>query len=234
MRVADCVSRRELRLMDAMDWLDRFPELARLPQEAARQMRARAHVVSLPKGTRIYGTGQTPANYLLLLSGSVKVVQTSESGRAIVLYRIGPGESCVLTTACIVGGEDYPAEALAETDVEAVALGRDAFETLLAQSDAFRAFVFAGFGRRFADLFRVVEDVAFARVDMRLVQKLLALAAGSEIAATQQDLAEELGTAREVVSRMLGELQRRGWVEVRRGHILILERDAMERFVRDN
>lgn len=216
-----------------MNWLGRFPELERLPGETRAALDRGAAVLSLPEGARVFGPGQAPANFLLLLEGSVRVQQFSEGGRAIVLYRIGAGESCILTTACLMGYADYPAEAVAETPVKAVAVARPLFDSLLAESAPFRGFVFRNFGQRIAALFRVVEDIAFARMDMRLGQKLLALAGDArELSVTQQGLAEELGTAREVVSRMLAELHRRGWIEAARGRIRITDRAALEAFCR--
>lgn len=134
-----------------------------------------------------------------------------------------------MTTACLIGQEDYSAEAIVEAPSRAVVIPKAIFEEAMARSAAFRRFVFAGFSARLNDLFHLVEDIAFARMDIRLAHKLLELAPlGQEITITQQQLAAELGSAREVVSRMLSELQRRGWLKVARGHITLLNRTALE------
>jgi len=186
-------------------------------------------VVSVPRGTVIFGPGKAPENLLLLLSGTVRVHQTSESGRDIVLYRVSAGESCVLTTACLLAYEDYLAEGVAETDVQAVAVPRRLFDELIAESPVFRRFVFTAYSRRITDLFLVIEEVAFQRMDIRLAHKLLEQAASDgRLEITHQDMATELGTAREVVSRQLKEFQRRGWVEVARGEVRITNRDALQ------
>lgn len=217
------------------NWLEHFAGLRHAGARTRDALLQRGHVLTLPKGAHVFDAGQVPANYLLLLEGSVKVFRVTQNGRAIVLYRIGPGESCMLTTACIAAGETYPADAVAETPIRAVAIARPLFDSLVAQSAEFRGFVFESFGRRVADLFRVVEDIAFVRMDVRVSQKLLALAPGTdELAITQAELADELGTAREVVSRTLSELHRRGWIDSARGRIVVRDRAALDAFVRDN
>lgn len=213
----------------AASWIDGFRGLEGLPADVRRTLETQCRAVSLPAGSRIYGPGQAPQSFLLLLEGSVRVQQVSESGREIVLYRVSAGESCALTTACLMGYEDYPAEAVAETDIRAIAVPRAIFDDLIARSREFRRFVFAAFSTRMTDLFRLIQDVAFARMDIRLAQKLIELSRGADtVSTTQQHLASELGTAREVVTRTLGELQRRGWITLGRGSIAIADRAALE------
>ena len=185
--------------------------------------------MKLPAGSQIFGPGHAPTNYLLLTSGTVVVRQVSETGREIVLYRISAGESCALTTACLMGYEDYQAEGIAETDIDAVAIPRATFDDLIATSAAFRQFVFTAFSRRITDLFKIIDEVAFQRVDIRLAQRLLERSGDSTtLQMTHQQLASELGTAREVVSRQLHEFQRRGWVVSGRGTIELSDRRALE------
>lgn len=214
--------------MHQPSWIAHFPGLHALEPEVGTPLLAASKVVQLPAGTRIFGPGQAPENYLLLLSGTVRVQQLSESGREIVLYRVSAGESCALTTACLMGYEEYQAEGIAETDVEAVAVPRATFDDLIARSAAFRKFVFTAFSVRITNLFRVIEEVAFARIDVRLAQRLLELAAGKgRIELTHQQLAAELGSAREVISRQLNEFQRRGWITTSRGVIEITNLDGL-------
>lgn len=211
-----------------VSWISAFPGLASLGEDTVRILQQASRVVSLPAGNRIFGPGQSPESYLLLLSGSVRVHQIAENGREIVLYRVAAGDSCALTTACLMGYEDYLAEAIAETDVRAIAIPRSTFDDLIARSPEFRRFVFTAFSRRVTDLFRLIEEVAFQRLDIRLAARLLERAGnGSDVALTHQELATELGTAREVVSRQVNELQRRGWITAGRGHITIRDRKAL-------
>jgi CRP/FNR family transcriptional regulator, anaerobic regulatory protein len=214
-------------------WIGRFPSLAKLPVQVRGRLEAESRIVTLPEGTRIFGSGQSPANFLLLLDGSIRVQQVSENGREIVLYRVSAGESCALTTACLMGHDQYQGEGIAETPIEAVAIPRETFDELIAISPVFRQFVFNAFSARITDLFRVIDEIAFARMDVRLAQKLLQLKnAKGEIEATHQQLAVELGTAREVVSRQLNEFARRGWVKSGRGVIAVVEDGALQHLVR--
>lgn len=216
-----------------MDWIDRFPGLSKLDPSIRETLVERSKIAELPEGTVIFGPGKAPENLLLLLDGTVRVQQVAENGREIVLYRVQAGESCVLTTACLLAYEDYSAEGLAETAVRAVAIPRSVFDDLIAQSSTFRRFVFTAYSKRITDLFLVIEEVAFKRVDIRLAQKLLELAKGSgHVHLTHHQLATELGSAREVISRQLQEFQRRGWVSATRGDVRLTDIVALDEFAK--
>ncbi|WP_019953987.1 Crp/Fnr family transcriptional regulator [Yoonia vestfoldensis] len=214
-------------------WLDRFTGLASMEPPVRDLLLARSAIIAAPAGSVIFGPGKSPENMLFLLDGVVRVQQVSESGHEIVLYRITAGESCVLTTACLLAYDDYSAEGVAETDVQAAAIPRDVFDDLVAQSKSFRSFVFAAFSKRITDLFLMIDEVAFQRIDVRLADKLLKLSHGDDhIATTHQKLAIELGTAREVVSRQLQEFQRRGWIAQARGAVMISDRTGLEQLAK--
>ena len=204
------------------DWLDAFPALARLEPEAMALLAAEGMRVHVPRGTVLFQAGALCESYLMMVDGAVRVQMVSESGREIVLYRVARGETCILTTACLMTHAGYSAEGLAETDIDAVALGAAAFQALLARSAVFRDFVFASFGDRLTGMMALVEEVAFGRIDLRLARFLVEHrdAAGG-LDTTHQALAVELGTAREVVSRQLKEFERRGLVELSRGRVLV-------------
>ncbi|PPC87600.1 MAG: Crp/Fnr family transcriptional regulator [Hyphomicrobium sp.] len=212
------------------DWTTHFPGLRKLEPAIAGPLVENSKLVKLAAGTRIFGPGQSPEAYLLLLDGTVRVQQVSETGREIVLYRVSAGESCALTTACLMGYEEYQAEGIAETDVQAVAIPRKTFDNLIAQSAEFRRFVFTAFSMRVTNLFKIIDEVAFSRVDIRLAQKLLELADNEDrVSLTHQQLASELGTAREVISRQLHEFQRRNWISTTRGEITLLSRQDLQK-----
>ena len=210
-------------------WITEFRGLNALPEDIKETLVSESRIVRLPKATTIFGPGKVSDRLLFLLEGGIRVQQTSETGRDIVLYRVEAGQSCVLTTACLLAHEAYSAEGIAETDVTAVAIPKGAFDRLMASSQAFRDFVLTAYARRITDLFRVIDDVAFGRIDVRLAGRLLALSGdGDVVAATHQHLATELGTAREVISRQLQDLQKRGLVEQSRGRISLVDRPALE------
>ncbi|MBI1492816.1 Crp/Fnr family transcriptional regulator [Halocynthiibacter styelae] len=214
--------------MDYSNWIDRFMGLSQLKPELREQLVSRSKVVTLAPDTVIFGPDKTPENLLLLLEGTVRVQQLSEGGREIVLYRVNAGESCVMTTACLLAYDDYSAEGIAETEVTAAAIPRTVFEELISTSETFRRFVFTAYSRRITDLFQVIEDIAFQRMDIRLAQRLLELSReGDVIKSTHQKMAAELGTAREVISRQLQEFQRREWVAQSRGTITLLDKTAL-------
>ncbi len=214
-------------------WINKFKGLSRLPSDIRAELVAGSKIVSVPAGTRIFAPGQTADNLLLLLDGTVKVQQKSETGREVFLYRVHAGESCVLTTACMLAFEDYAAEGTSETDVKAVAIPRGTFDDLVAKSPVFREFVFTAYSRRITDLFTLIDDIVFQRMDVRLAARLLELADEDNlIHATHAVLGTELGTAREVVSRTLSEFQRRGWVEQSRGEVRLIGREGLERLVK--
>ena len=221
--------------MTDLDWTSRFDGLSKLDPKTRDYLTANSKVVKVPAKTTIFGPGKSPQNMLFLLDGTVRVQQSSDSGHEIVLYRIHAGESCVLTTACLLAYEDYSAEGISETEISAAAIPRKVFDELIATSDGFRNFVFAAFSKRITNLFLMIDEVAFQRLDVRLAHKLVELAAGADtIAATHQNLAAELGTAREVISRQLQEFQRRGWIEQSRGKIAILQRKGLENLAQRN
>ncbi len=214
----------------AMNWIERFAGLARLDPPTQDILRSQSAIIDVDAGTTIFGPGNSPEHMLFLLEGTVRVQQVSDTGHEIVLYRIQAGQSCVLTTACLLAYDDYSAEGITETTVQAAAIPRGVFDDLVAQSKPFRDFVFAAFSKRITDLFLMVDEVAFQRIDVRLADRLLVLAEGKDrVSTTHQKLSVELGTAREVVSRQLQEFQRRGWVEQARGVVDLMDQDALAR-----
>ncbi|MDW3223824.1 MAG: Crp/Fnr family transcriptional regulator [Paracoccaceae bacterium] len=222
-------------MSDTSEWVERFPGLSRLDQATKHLLVSQSGVVTVPKGATIFGPGNSPENMLFLLEGTVRVSQMSDTGHEIVLYRIEAGQSCVLTTACLLSYEDYSATGISETAVRAAAVPRAVFDDLVSQSKPFRDFVFAAFSKRITDLFLMIDEVAFQRLDVRLADKLIKLSGGEDsVATTHQRLSVELGTAREVVSRQLQEFQRRGWIEQARGSVSILNRVQLQQLAQHN
>lgn len=212
------------------DWVERFQGLSRLDLPTKQLLTTRSTIIDVPKNTMLFGPGNSPENMLFLLDGTVRVQQVSETGHEIVLYRIEAGQSCVLTTACLLAYDHYSAEGITESKVRAAAVPRSVFDDLVAQSKSFRDFVFAAFSKRITDLFLMIDEVAFQKLDVRLADKLIKLSAGNDrIPTTHQKLSTELGTAREVISRQLQEFQRRGWIEQGRGCVILLNRDEIQK-----
>ncbi|WP_147124224.1 Crp/Fnr family transcriptional regulator [Shimia ponticola] len=209
-------------------WITKFQGLSRLPADIRAELEAGSEIVNVTAGTQIFAPGQTADNLWLLLDGTVKVQQKSETGRDVFLYRVHAGESCVLTTANMLAFEEHSAEGTAETDVRAVAIPRTTFDDLVSKSPVFREFVFTAYSRRITDLFVLIDDIVFQRMDVRLASRLLELADDNHIVrATHAALGTELGTAREVISRTLAEFHRRGWVDQARGEVRLLNLEGL-------
>lgn len=179
---------------------------------------------SVPAGTTIFHPGDACTGFVLVLEGRVRVTKLTEAGRELVLFRIEAGQSCVLTTACLLAGEDHATEAIAETDVVALVIEVALFKRLLSESSAFQGFVFQTFGTRLMRLTELLENLAFERIDVRLAKLLLSRSSeDGSLQTTHQELANELGTAREVVSRHLELLASAGLVELGRGRLQVLD-----------
>ena len=202
--------------------LGRFPAFGRLAPALLERLLREAQPVRAPKGTVLFHPGQPCRGFPLLLEGTVRVSQTSPGGREIVLYHVEPGQGCLLSGGCLLGHSDYGASGVAETDVTLLSIPPAIFQELLVEHEPFRRFVFGMYGERLAQVMQLVEEVAFRRLDARLAQLLVQR--GPVVAATQQKLAEELGSVREIVSRLLRQFEERGWVELGRERITV--RDA--------
>lgn len=183
-------------------------------------------LVTLPAGKQVFYPGSACQNYLLVLAGVVNVQILSEGGRQILLYQVRSGDSCVLTTSCMLSGDCYPAEGIAENEVTAFAIPSQAFYRCIEQSAFFREFVFKNFSLRLSRIIGRMESVVFETIDQRICKALLA-DNQKVIEKTHHELAYELGTAREVVSRHLKKYESYGWVSLKRGTIDIINRDAL-------
>lgn len=197
----------------------KHPILDVLPVPLKRQAESSLTMLSLPPGKVIFRPGDHCSGLPLVVSGSVKVQMTGVSGNRIVLYRMGANDICTLSIGCLMSGHGYRAEAVVEEAAEAIMVPRLLFDQMMAVSAEFRTSIMASYGRRLDDLMLLVEEVAFRRMDERLEQWLATRAKQGTITITHQELAVELGTAREVVSRLLKELERQGRVALSRGRI---------------
>jgi CRP/FNR family transcriptional regulator len=204
------------------------PELVGADDGLLEKLLASAQVVNLDQGRFVFHAGDMCNAFLLLLDGDVRVQLTSAGGREVTLYRIGRGGSCILTTSCLLSHEHYPAEAIAESDVEAVAIPISSFEDSLETSQWFRRFVFDGFSTRLTSVIRKIEQIAFTSIDARLAAVLLEFDRKGVEKLTHQDIAVELGTAREVVSRHLKRFESEGWVKLGRGQVSLIDREKIE------
>lgn len=208
-------------------WENHFPEFYQSGESSMLSLMESAALVSLPAGQQVFATGSVCENYLLLLKGSVKAQLLSESGREMMLYQMSPGDSCVLTTSCLLSGDSYPAEAYTEEESSAFIISSHAFYRCLEKSAFFREFVFKNFSARLSNIIGRFGEVVFAGIDTRLAKELLDTDKKT-VRTTHQELASQLGSAREVVSRHLKQFEENGWVSLSRGTITINNIDALK------
>lgn len=197
-----------------------YPSLSPLAPATRAEISRRAVRKTLQKGAQVFADDAPCLGFPFVLSGSIRVFKRSLEGRELPLYRVGPGESCVISTVCLMGRMGYDARAEAEDETEVAILRPDHFAELMGEA-SFQRFVFGLFSRRLADLMILVDALAFKRLDQRLA---IVLANGPSLRrTTHQQIADELGTVREIASRILGEFEREGLLRLGRGRIEILD-----------
>jgi len=209
---------------DKREALDRIPFFTHAPLDLQRALTEAATVVRLEAGAYFLREGDSCAHFAIIVSGKMRVFKLAESGQEITLYHVGAGEVCPLNVSCILSDSRVPAMARVEEDVQAIVVPAAAFRLWMAEHESLRTFVFQMFSRRLSEVMSLVEEVAFRRMDQRLasrLEELLLEADGTHgsIEITHAVIAADLGTAREVVSRLLKEFERLGAISLSRGRI---------------
>ena len=202
-----------------------FPSLRNVPDSLRQRLQREAGYIEAPAGTVIFESSSPCQAFPMLLSGAVRVCKAGANGRELQLYRVAPGESCIITTSCLLGDTAYPARGVVDDGMTAITLPRALFRELIERHPPFRAYIFSLFGERLAEMMQLVEEVAFHKLDQRLATLLLSK--GETIHITHQCLADELGSVREIVSRLLKNFQEKGMVMLRGEHIRILDAEAL-------
>ena len=202
-----------------------YPALAALDAgERDEVLEREAQLAAVPAGAVLFQEGSPCRGFPLVLSGAVRVARGSPGGRTLELYRVTPGELCVVSTSCLFGQAPLSAHGQASEATELVLLSRAGFERWV-RHEPFRRFVFGIFADRLADLMSLAEAVAFQRLDQRLANTLLGH--GACVQTTHQALADELGTVREIVTRLLRRFEGAGWVRLARERIDVLDGPAL-------
>jgi CRP/FNR family transcriptional regulator, anaerobic regulatory protein len=186
---------------------------------------------TIPKGKIISVEGDNCISFPFVVSGKIRVHKSAESGRDITLYRLERGDSCILTASCIISKKKFPAISVAETDTQVISIPSEMILEWIEKYDFWRKYIFDLLSSRLASIISVVEEVAFRNVDIRLADHLFKLYEqfGKEIATTHQLLASDLGTSREVVSRLLKDLENENILLISRGKIKILDADSLKK-----
>jgi len=205
----------------------RYPELPLPPgPDGGPPAGLPAAALAVPAGVVLFEEATPCRGFPLVLSGDVRVARGTPGGRFIELYRVGAGELCVVSAAALFGHSPLPAHGVTTAPSELMLLGPEAFEAWTTYAP-FRRYVFGLFADRLADVIGLAEAVAFQRLDQRLASALLGR--GTVIAATHQALADELGTVREMVTRLLRRFERAGWVALARERVELLDAPALRR-----
>ncbi len=209
-----------------------FPLLGNVAPEFRQKFFRSATLVSIAAGQTIASEGSECAQLALVFTGTVRVYKLAASGREITLYRVGQGDSCVLTASCIMSETPFPAIAETETDVEAVIIPSRQASEWMSESKPWSAFIFGLVSRRLAEVITVLESVAFHRMDERIAAYLIAMAAqGATVNMTHHKIAADLGSTREVVSRILKGFEEKGWVTGARGKLTINNLPGLQAFL---
>lgn len=211
------------------DWIARAPALAALDPATQAALAALTPQV-VPRGTVLFRPGEAVEGFALVLEGRVEVFLTGANGREMALYAVEPGQSCVQTTLGLLGGDGlYSTEAVTGTETRLVFVPRGLFLRLMDDAPGFRQMIFAAFAERMGGMIQLMERVSFQSVECRLADFLTARAEDGCLRATQAEIAAQIGSAREVVSRRLDAFARRGWVRTERGTVWLTDPAALRR-----
>jgi CRP/FNR family transcriptional regulator len=208
-----------------------YPAVASLdPAVRDPVLRHEAQAIDAPAGTVLFGEGAPCQGFPLVLDGEIRVARGSPQGRSLELYRVTAGEMCVVSTSCLFGGRVMSAHGVTACPTRLVVLSPRGFDAWCAH-EGFRRFVFGVFAERLTDLMGLVEAVAFQRLDQRLAATLLGH--GEVVRASHQALADQLGTVREIVTRLLARFERAGWIRVTRERTELLDIAALHHLATD-
>ncbi len=206
-----------------------LPFLRKTDSQISREFREAAWFARIPAGKDVFVEGDNVQSIALILSGNVRVYKIGENGREITLYRFGLGESCILTANAILSHQTFPAVALVESEVEAVMIPADTFRDWMQRYEEWRTFLFDLLSQRLADVMAIVDEVVFHRMDARVAALLLRRTdQGRIVQITHPEIAAELGTSREVISRILEGFDSAGLIRSSRGQVEILDGAELE------
>lgn len=206
-----------------------LPVLQRADARLTHDFQQAAFFARIPAGHDVFLEGDRVDAIALLISGTVRVYKTGATGREITLYRFGNGQSCILTANAILSQKTFPAIATVEDEAEAIMVPADSFRRWVSQYDLWREFVFDLLSQRLASVMAIVDEVAFGRMDARVASLLLGRTSlQNPINMTHQEIAAELGSSREVVSRLLEDFAARGLIRVNRGQVEVLDEAGLK------
>jgi CRP/FNR family transcriptional regulator len=194
--------------------------------ELAGQMDAEATFKQVPSGTELMRPGQYIRSTMLLLSGLVKVYRQDEEGNEFFMYYLRPGDGCALSMTCMTGQEKSTIAAKTVQDSEIMMVPLALMETWMSTYKTWYQFVIRTYRDRFEELLQTLDSIAFRNMDERLefyLKRHRTMLNSNTIPTTHQEIAQELNSSREVISRLLKKLAERGKVKLNRYNIEILD-----------
>jgi CRP/FNR family transcriptional regulator len=205
-----------------------LPILKKADPQLVRELKQAAFFAKIPAGRDVFLEGDQVEAIALLISGVVRVYKIGETGREITLYRFGNGQSCILTANAILSQKTFPAIATVEKEAEAVMIPAATFREWVVRYDLWREFVFDLLSQRLSSVMAIVDEIAFRRMDARVASLLLKrVLSQNPMRITHQEIAAELGSSREVISRLLEDFNERGLIRSGRGEIEVLDIEGL-------
>jgi CRP/FNR family transcriptional regulator len=223
---------------ERLDILEQFRFFQRCSDAQRARIIESAMLTSLDDGDYYFKEGDSCTHLALLGAGDIRVYKSSEAGREITLYHVLPGESCILTASCLLSNISYPAHAVVDSAATAVLFPAGIFRQWVSEWDCVRDFVFESLSTRLAVVMALIEEISFRKVDKRLAEFLLRRFRGDRefrrvLSITHEQLAMELGSAREVISRLLKEFERLGVIRLERGRVYLSDENKLIDFLKD-
>ena len=188
------------------------------------------NISKIRAGQVVFQEGEPCGIVAFLLKGVIRVSKIGKSGKEIYLYRVREGEACILMISSVLASKDYPATATIEEDVEAILLPIPVFKGWMGKNEVMQQFVYKMLSERLVSVMTLIEEIVFHKMDERVAEFLIEMKGEENLLTITHDaIAMELGTAREVISRIMKEFQQKGWVSLSRGKINILNQIALEK-----
>lgn len=202
-----------------------YPVLRELPLALIRDIKETSYERVAQAGQVLFDVGEDCDYVPFLKIGSIRVVRPFPTGWEMLLYRVLPGQVCIFTVNCVLSSWKHFARVAVEKDLQAVSIPRECFSRLIEASSDFRGFVFSNYSSSLFSMLNCVEVVLTQPIEQRLAKALLEKRS-DVIRVTHQELADELGTAREVISRILKDFEKKGLVKLNRGIIFIQDQET--------
>lgn len=187
------------------------------------------------KGETIFNEGDVCEGVPFVIKGCVRVSKFGKNGKEMSVYRVNAGETCILSVTSVLSKSAYPLTAIAEEDVEAVIIPCDEFKLLMTASLNFQKYIYKTIIFRFQEVINIIDEIIFHSIDERVIKFLLKNTKnnGDIIEITHDKIAVEIGTAREVVSRILKEMERNNWIQLARGKVIVKKRNIIEQQIKE-